>query len=767
MNCQLQLRQNRSDGDVVTTAAKLYAAAIAGGVGWTWAVTLLASRQYLTGNYYVLSPCPHLWGGIGLPVPLLFLLLGAGACMAVASGHAVRPTGRFWAVPIRWWMCSWLIPVLDLLRIEGVSIPMTFLEPLLLAAITGAAAGATADAVLAAAQRTRLRSVEGDSPIFAGAKIGTVPRLPFAIPWRAVVWLLVVLCGGWWYYQGQQTYDNYLLGYNDFGHFGWRVANTWAGRGFLLETPSLPAFWDHFNPGLALLTPLWGLWPDARLFLLIQAVCLAAPALAVDGIARRLGATSAAAAVWSAAYLAFPALGQLNLNYTYGWHPVSVALPLIFVAVWALLQGRRTLAIVAAVLACSFQEDVIAVLCCLASAFAFQAWLGRRRFGATARGGRGTEEVVGNTSAACQPLSRQPPPSPSAALGKRGQVQSDGTARRVLRTNWTCPLFPTPADALPAWAWGVVAAVLAFSFVVVFNLTGLSKFQSSRFPELGSSAHEILLSPILRPTAFWGEILRPRCGYFLLCLAIPLGVRALARGWATLLATIVPFGVLLVWSHPPATSIAFQYTTVLIPILFLATMLGGVRSEPAPPAARDTAGGDPCRSLFRAGVVSLAASMTASVAFGSLPWSGPTLSDVVMMTYANPSTAEDRAVGSPGNAVLNQIVAKVGRSDSAVLATGRVASHLLAVRRLDTVGQACSRWKAFQTEVGPGRSPIELFDWVVLDTKEHFYQSPNEIRFVTNAAETAKYRLVQSEDGIVVYAKRSIADQKQASSRQL
>ena len=26
--------------------------------------------------------------------------------------------------------------------------------------------------------------------------------------------------------------------------------------------------------------------------------------------------------------------------------------------------------------------------------------------------------------------------------GKRGQVQFAGTARRVLRTNWTCPLFP-------------------------------------------------------------------------------------------------------------------------------------------------------------------------------------------------------------------------------------------------------------------------------------------------------------------------------------
>ncbi len=249
------------------------------------------------------------------------------------------------------------------------------------------------------------------------------------------------------------------------------------------------------------------------------------------------------------------------------------------------------------------------------------------------------------------------------------------------------------------------------------------------------------------------------------------------RGWSTLLTTVVPLGVLLVWSHPPATSIAFQYTTALIPILFLAAMVGGARGtvpifagaaakpwltkmglSPLPgSAASDTADGDRCRSLFRAGVVSLAAGMTASVAFGSLPWSGPTLSDVVMITYEKPSIAEDRAVGSPGNVLLNQVVAEVGGRESAVLATGRIASHLLAVRRLDTVGQVCSRWKAFQKEVGPGRSPIELFDWLVLDTKEHFYQSPQEMRFVTDAAEAARYRLIQSDDGIVVYARRSVA----------
>ncbi len=381
----------------------------------------------------MLSAVPPLWGAIGLPITTLLLLLAAGLCVAVAAGRVAHVGGRFWAAPICWWMCAWLIPALDLLRLGGVPVAMTFLEPLWLAAITGAAAGATVDVLRGSALR---------------------PLRPPVIPWRSVVWLLIVFCGGWWYYQGQQAYDNYLLGYNDFGHFGWRVANTWAGRGFLLETPSLPAFWDHFNPGLALLAPLWGLWPDPRLFLLIQAICLAVPAAVVFGIARRLGATSAAGAAWAAAYLAFPVVGQLNLNYGYGWHPVSLALPLVFLAIWALLQGRRTWAMIAAALACGFQEDVIVVLCCLALAFTVEAWLGRRR----------------------RLLPSEPAGSP-----------------RV------------PADALPTWGWGVVAAVLAATFVLVFNIAAFSRYQTARFPDLGDSTRDILLSPILRPAAFWGR----------------------------------------------------------------------------------------------------------------------------------------------------------------------------------------------------------------------------------------------------------------------
>ena len=661
---------------------KVYGAAAIAGSGWTWALALLAARQHLTGDYCVLSAVPPLWGGDWAadnhaPSPSRRRFVRCRCC---------RPRGAcrrsFLGGADRWWMCAWLIPALDLLRLGGVPVAMTFLEPLWLAAITGAAAGATVDVLRGSALR---------------------PLRPPVIPWRSVVWLLIVFCGGWWYYQGQQAYDNYLLGYNDFGHFGWRVANTWAGRGFLLETPSLPAFWDHFNPGLALLAPLWGLWPDPRLFLLIQAICLAVPAAVVFGIARRLGATSAAGAAWAAAYLAFPVVGQLNLNYGYGWHPVSLALPLVFLAIWALLQGRRTWAMIAAALACGFQEDVIVVLCCLALAFTVEAWLGRRR----------------------RLLPSEPAGSP-----------------RV------------PADALPTWGWGVVAAVLAATFV----LSSISRhFRGTKRPAFPIWAIRPATSCSRRfyGRRRFGGALRPRCGYFLFCLGIPLGLRSLVRGWATLLAAAVPLAVLLVWSHPPATSIAFQYTTVLIPILFLAAMTGAARLNDAVPTRGGTAGGMSSSPLLRAGSRRAGRKPNGLRRFRVVSLEQP---DADRHGHGDLRRTERR--GRPRrrfsrHAILNQIVGCAGGKESAVLATGRVAAHLLAVRRLDTVGQACSRWKAFADEVGPGRSPIELFDWIVLDTKEHFYQSAKETHFVAAAAEAAHYRLVHSADGIVVYSRLS------------
>lgn len=403
--------------------------AILAATGWAWAVALLTTREHLTTLYMVLSAAPPLWGILALSNTALLTACLAGTLLAYLCHRVAQRSGRALPPPTRWLLIAWIVPVVDSLRLAGWVIPHTFFEPILVAAITGAAAWEIAHDASQALQPDPNRANTRLIILIHGTRI----------PWIAAVWLLAIVCGSWWYCEAQRAYDNYLLGYNDFGHFAWRVANTWEGRGFLMETPGLPAFWDHFNPGLALLAPLWGLWPDARLFFVIQAVCLALPAPLVYVIARRLGGTPIAAAAWAGAYLFFPALGQFNLNCFYGWHPVSLALPLLFAAFAAWLHGWRAAAGAACLMACSFQEDVLAVLACLSLMLAFQAWRDRKR---------------------------------------------DATAR---------PGVASLADRLPCWGWLAVCAVFLAAMAAVFTFSPFSRYQVGRFSQLGNSSGEVSL----------------------------------------------------------------------------------------------------------------------------------------------------------------------------------------------------------------------------------------------------------------------------------
>jgi uncharacterized membrane protein len=248
---------------------------------------------------------------------------------------------------------------------------------------------------------------------------------------------------------------NFLLGYNDFGHFALRIANTASGRGWLLESPVLPIFWDHFNPGLLMLVPVWSLAPCVETVFLVQAIALAVGALLVWAIAQRLNFGSIQATIWGAAWLAQPSLGQMNLAYTYGWHPISLAIPLLLAALWLLLSDRKGLSLASVLLAMSMEEGVIVVVSLFSLGCSVQCWFRRSE-----------------------------------------------TIPRVLNLGFS------------QWLAGFILAAL--SFLLVYRFSGIAEFQTGRFVALGNSATEVLLSPILRPAAFWGQIFRWDKAAFLL-----------------------------------------------------------------------------------------------------------------------------------------------------------------------------------------------------------------------------------------------------------
>lgn len=643
--------------------------ALTGAIAWFQAGWLLSHYEFHVHPYDVAPTNGGSYAGLGVLIAIGGLL-GWGAWRVARADNRDAGPARY--APALWLLASAVIPLADALRLAGVPLAHTFLEPLWLAFVSGMAAWRT---VLS----------------FPGRR--NVPDWIAGVhPWPVLVVLGTVLFGIWCYSESVEAHSNYLLGFADFGDHARRVVDTWEGRGLLTRSPQWAPFFDHFDGGLVVLAPLWGLWPDARLFFAVQAVCLALPAVCLYGAARRLGGSKPAAAAWAGGYLAFPAVGQLNLNFSYGWHDVSMALPLVAASFWAHLAGRRWLALGLAAFACTFKEEVFVFLSGLAAGMLVLETLELRRI-------RGSGEAV-------------------PAKGASG------------------------LSGLRPWQWLAVSAAFALGFFVVSRSFGLMENPTVwKFQNLGSTAGEIALSPLLRPREFWGQVFQPDSICYLSALLIPAGLPLVLRGWPVLIALAAPWMVLLGWQFEAARSIAFQYVTIQIPVLFLASMVGAVRSR----RVRVDAG-----RLLPGGIMVLVAGIVASVYIGALPFSG----DTIPFTRS----AEEQEKWAPFTAAMDRAVEMVDDPGASVIASGRLAAHLLGVARLEMVGFALEALDGLAKEAGPGRSWIEVFDWVAVDLNDRrLHHSIDELKTVVMAAEAADYVLVMADHGILVYRRPGTA----------
>jgi hypothetical protein len=228
-------------------------------------------------------------------------------------------------------------------------------------------------------------------------------------------------------------------------------------------------------------------------------------------------------------------------------------------------------------------------------------------------------------------------------------------------------------------------------------------------------------------------------------------LRNIARSGPPALALAPPLLVLFAWKEASGTSLAFQYTTTLIPLGLLAALVG-VRRDGSPAEDR--------RPLVSAGAA-LAAALTFSSFIGALPWSSPTLEIVAARSYPptnepgdlRPHQADERAPGSPGHEALEELLAQVGKRDAKVLATGHVAAHLLHVQYIETVDNVTVRWEALSQLAGEGHTPVELFDWILLDTLERAHQSPQKVERVVAAAKAAGYQVVYEGHDLLLLGK--------------
>jgi uncharacterized membrane protein len=571
-----------------------------------------------------------------------------------------------------------IIPLLFwLMRVAEVAVwPAQFWEVVWIAAWTGLSFGELA----------RFTAARNPEQVQAQEQVRRVPTLE-----SSVLILLSVLTAGWWFGQSVEYYRNFLLGYNDFGHFLQRVANTAAGRGVLLESPVLPMFWDHFNPGLLLLVPLWKLYPSVNLIFALQAGSLAVCSLLIYAISRRIGHPKLAALAFGIAWLVQPSVGQMNLAYTYGWHPITFAIPLMLSAILCLLVKQRVVALVCTLLAMSMEEGVFVMVALVATVCAVM-------------------------------------PSVEKWFLKQDATSNEKELGGLI-------------EALTTASWVLVAVASMLGFMFVYMFSGLAEFQTGRFVALGNSPIEILFSPVLRPSAFWGQVLKFENVLFVLLLWLPCGLPALLRGWRYLLPTILPLGVLVVWDHEPAHNLAFQYPATLLPLFWYASLAGATAGK----AGRELA--------FPSAITALVTGVVLSTFVGQMPFSSITLRDVEAMTYGAESDLRRKSNEEDGRWLTEQ-VERIREDGGECLATTRIAAHMVGNRDIETVGQYIERRDKLAALPGRTGNPIRHYRWVILDRNDLRKWSNADTEEVEEEAQRNGFELVAERFDIGVYKRR-------------
>ncbi len=685
------------NGNVVWRTSLSWGAVLATLV-WFVTSTSLGCRVHLVMGYATVPAGPPQlelflasWSTWALTAPIAAGWLWIA--LRVLRNRECEPRRAFQAIGA--WGAAGAVPMFaNLLRVGEFPLAPNYWEVMWLSAFSGVGGG-----LLAVQWSAAMRRLEGQDEIQSetqdvvqGARnsIEGVSTRRVERRWRkerrwwevSAIALAVGLVTVWWYVQSSYYHANYLLGFNDFGHFAQRVANTAAGRGVLLETPVLPMFWDHFNPGLIALVPLWKLFPTAHLFFALQAVSLSVGAIAVWAMARRLEFDRFSALVMGLAWLVQPVLGQMNVAYTYGWHPISLAIPFMLAALWSLLAHRPWLALACSLCAMSMEEGVIAVVALFCAGCTAQLlW-----------------------------------------LGTKSRAQDEVADRQVL--------------GLSATLWSVAAAFAVVAFLVVYRFSGIAEFQTGRFVALGNTALEVLFSPVMRPSAFWGAIFRWDKLAFCLSLWLPCFLPAVLLGWRWMLPTVLPLMVLIVWDHKPATSLAFQYSSTLLPLFWLAAMAGG---QHAPRLSS---------------VGALTTGLVMSLYVGQMPYSSPTLLDVIGHTYGIAGDELERPqvrnAKDPDGQWLTTQVLKIRLDQSEVLATGRVAAHLVGNRDVETVGQYIERRDRLSKLADRKGTPIKHYRWIILDRQESFQQTSENIDAVEREALAAGFQISAEQFGIVV-----------------
>jgi len=265
---------------------------------------------------------------------------------------------------------------------------------------------------------------------------------------------------------------------------------------------------------------------------------------------------------------------------------------------------------------------------------------------------------------------------------------------------------------------GAVLAASAFSYfllatsVLVPLISGHQYVMTSLFFDLGHSKLEILLSPLLKPAVFWGNLIgRSSLGFAAVLLA-PLLFLPLRKPSILFVASLT---FVFCCMNPNLKNICFWYQAALLPVIFWAFV--GAIQQARKRLATLTAAAVCCAAV--------------SVFLGAQPWSKSSMAIQL----------------SPGRLdLVDQIRPKVNPRGS-LFATQRVAAHFVTQRYLYL------------------DMPVsDSIDYALLDLRDSWRGSTDNLRWleqlrhIQHTVEANPHlHLASAEDGLLLYARQGSA----------
>jgi uncharacterized membrane protein/fermentation-respiration switch protein FrsA (DUF1100 family) len=315
-------------------------------------------------------------------------------------------------------------------------------------------------------------------------------------------------------------YSNFYTGRFDLGNMDQAVWNTIHGRIFQITDPNGTAIISrlafHADFILVLISPLYLIWSNPQMLLLLQSVVLALGAIFVYAIANKLLKNKPLALAFAAIYLLNPAMQHANL---YDFHAVVLGTTLLLGTFYFYLRRQYIFFLIFAILAGLTKEEIWGII----SLFGLVIVL-RTIF--------------------------------------ENKFKLSFSKKQILEILLGLLIF-------------LASAFLCY--LLIWTLIPLAKggehFALSYYSDFGGSASSISKNIILSPLKTLSIILQPQKIQYLLQLILPFGLTSLIAPFYLIFA-IPDLAINLLSSNSQLHEIYYQYTAAITPFLVISSIYG-------------------------------------------------------------------------------------------------------------------------------------------------------------------------------------------------